>query len=158
MSRYDPVIGAFPAAQRILEICWLLALPLRLCSEYLLFRQTSTELDVINGLESTSSISDVDIVLVEVEAVVDLISVEPVLAGSEVEVAVLTVDVACVSTGFIEDDVIVCVEMSVEEDILVVTAVVELDGGIVIDVVCESIEESSEVGAMEDSFLEHEIK
>jgi len=32
-----------------LAICWLLAVPVRLCSEYLLFRQISTELPVTIG-------------------------------------------------------------------------------------------------------------
>jgi hypothetical protein len=48
------VTGAFPAAHRTLAICWLLAVPVRLCSEYLLFKQISTELPAIIGSGSRS--------------------------------------------------------------------------------------------------------
>jgi hypothetical protein len=43
------VNGAFPAAQRILLICWSVAVPLRECCEYLLFRQISTQFSVTIG-------------------------------------------------------------------------------------------------------------
>jgi len=39
----------------MLAICWLLAVPVRLCSEYRLFRQSSTELLVIIASGSGSS-------------------------------------------------------------------------------------------------------
>jgi hypothetical protein len=48
------VTGALPAAHKILAICWLLAVPVRLCSEYRLFRQSSTELPAIIGSGSRS--------------------------------------------------------------------------------------------------------
>jgi hypothetical protein len=41
-----PVSGAFPAAHRILLSCWSLAVPVGLCSEYLLFKHVSTDFPV----------------------------------------------------------------------------------------------------------------
>jgi hypothetical protein len=54
MLRYVPVTGALPAAHKTLPICWLLAVPVRLCSEYLLFKQISTEFPVVIGCGSGS--------------------------------------------------------------------------------------------------------
>jgi hypothetical protein len=51
-------MGAFPAADKILATCWLLMVPDRLCSEYLLFKQISTEFLVITGGSSDSPVGD----------------------------------------------------------------------------------------------------
>jgi hypothetical protein len=49
MSLKDPVIGTFPAAHKMLLSCWSLAVPVGLCSEYLLFKHVSTDLPVKIG-------------------------------------------------------------------------------------------------------------
>jgi hypothetical protein len=50
MLRYFPATGARPAAQRIWLICWAVAgVLLRLCCEYRLLRQVSTEFFVTTG-------------------------------------------------------------------------------------------------------------
>jgi hypothetical protein len=46
ISLKAPVTGAFPAAHKILLSCWSLAVPVGLCSEYLLFKQASTDFPV----------------------------------------------------------------------------------------------------------------
>jgi hypothetical protein len=51
-------MGAFPAADKILATCWLLMVPDRLCSEYLLFKQSSTEFLVITGGSSGSPVGE----------------------------------------------------------------------------------------------------